>query len=130
MLQRVAEHVPHRFQFMHKSLRCKFCPAFDRPLFALKGGDVSQRNAFEEWGEILEANFPLHNRAVGQRVFDAFQPAVRYGLEAQLGIIGQGQAPDLSLEFLESPVGQFSVLGFERATKLLAAFFDEGIITA
>ncbi len=27
-------------------------------------------------------------------------------------------------------VSQFPVFGFQRATKLLAAFFDEGIITA
>ena len=72
---------------MHKSLRCQFRSAFDRPLFALEGGDVSQWNAFEKRGEILDADFTLNNRAGSQRVFDAFQPAVRHCLKAQFGII-------------------------------------------
>jgi hypothetical protein len=69
-------------------------------------------NAFEKRGEIL----------------DAFKPAVRHRLEAQFGIIHQGQATDLPLEFFEPPVSQFPVFCFQRATKLLAALFDKGII--
>jgi len=115
---------------MHESLSGQFRPAFDRPFFALEGRDVSQWNAFEKWGEILDADVPLNNRAGGERVLDAFQPAIRDGFKAKLGVIRQGQASDLSLEFLEPAVSQFPVFGFQRATKLLAALFDQGIIPA
>ena len=101
------------------SLRCQFRSAFDRPLFALEEGDLSQRNAFEKRGEILDADFTLNNRAGSQRMFDAFQPAVCHGLKARLGIIRQGQAADLSLGFLEPAVSQFAILGLQRAPKLL-----------
>ena len=60
-------------------------------------------------GEILDADFTLFNCAGSQSMFDAFKPAVRHGLEAQLGDIGQCQAADLSLE---PPVSQFSILRF------------------
>jgi hypothetical protein len=130
MARRVTEHVSHRFQFMHESLRCQFRSPFNCPTLALEGSDVSQRDAFEKRGEILDADFTLDNRAGSQRVFDAFKPTFRHGLEAQFGIIRQCQAPDLSLEFFEPAVGQFPILGFQRTTKLLAAFFDEGIIPA
>ena len=115
---------------MHESLCCQFCSPLDRPTLALERGDFSQRNAFEKRGEILDADFTLNNRAGSQRVFDAFQPAVRHCLKAQFGIICQGQASDLPFEFFEPPVGQFSILSFQRATKLLAALFDKGIIPA
>jgi hypothetical protein len=56
----------------------------------------------------------------------AFQPPVRQRHAAKLGIIRQGQAP----LFLASAVGRFPFFGFQRATKLLAALFDQGIIPA
>jgi len=40
------------------------------------------------------------------------------------------RAPDFFLEFLEAAVSQFPVFGFQRATKLLAAPFNQGIMPA
>lgn len=74
----LAGHVPHRFQFMHESLRRQFRAPLDRPAFAMEVGVM-----------------------------------FRHGLEAQFSIVRQGQAPDLTLKFLEPAFGQLSILGFQ-----------------
>jgi hypothetical protein len=108
----VIENQVQGFAFDVAGAGGEFSAALGKPGVAVAGGDVADGGVFEVR-------------------LDGFQPAAGEFVEGQCaGVFGLAEARDLRAELGETARGGFTLKSFERAAKLLAVTFDEGIVNA
>jgi hypothetical protein len=109
----------------------EFGAAFREPSVTVTCGDVADRTVFEEGLEVLNAGEPAVVGGFLEAWLDGFQPAVGEFLEGEAaGVLGLAEAGDLLAEVGKATIGKLTIGGLERAAKLLAVTFDEGIVNA
>jgi hypothetical protein len=81
--------------------------------------------------ELFDARFDPARGRTFERVTHRSEPTVGQLVKSDMSrTLNAAEFPNLVAKVRKPPVGKLAVVGFERASKLLAASFDQTIVSA
>jgi hypothetical protein len=124
------EHGAERLQVVVERGGADSGVAAEHPFLAEPKGDVPDRKIPEGRGEIVDAGLAAAERRRLEPGREVREPPLGDLAEGEVaGARGVGEAPDLEPEIRKAAVRERTVFGLQRAAKLLAATFQQRVVS-